>query len=449
MALQHVSRLRNEGTMLYLTVENVRTIVRRQTVPIAPLTILTGENSSGKSTLLALLATVLDPEGFPFRPAFNKAPYSLGGYDTIATYKGGKFGRAKWFQIGYRDTEPRRGRAAGVETTYSEIEGQAQLKRVCVRGQGDSEMVLELTREGRVRSTTVTGTIKLRRGEHEEERAFSLPLSSIEAQAPELSDLILRIVWSSNVHQPTESDISFLNAASQIARQFAPGRASSLAPIRTQPERVYAQPTDIFEPAGNHIPFVLDRLLRDQESKDTQLVLRALLKYGHEAGLFEGVKVRKLGHKVGDPFQIMVDVGGRMRNLIDVGYGVSQALPVVVQAALVASGEYLLIQQPEVHLHPRAQAALGSLFSSFVKSRRRRLVIETHSDHIIDRVRQEVAAESIDPESVSLLFFERDGMETTIHALKLDKMGNVVNAPPSYRSFFLEEQLRLFTRTES
>ena len=102
-----------------------------------------------------------------------------------------------------------------------------------------------------------------------------------------------------------------------------------------------------------------------------------------------------------------------------------------------------LLQQPEVHLHPSAQAALGSLFCS-IASWDRQLIVETHSDHLIDRVRMDVRDRkgTLEPEDVSILFFERDGLEVNIHALGIDEIGNVVGAPGSYRQFFMEETTR-------
>ena len=68
-----------------LIIENVRSFVGRHDIPIRPLTLLVGENSSGKSTLLSLLSTFGEPFTFPFTPDFNTPPYHLGNYNTIAT----------------------------------------------------------------------------------------------------------------------------------------------------------------------------------------------------------------------------------------------------------------------------------------------------------------------------------------------------------------------------
>ena len=88
---------------------------------------------------------------------------------------------------------------------------------------------------------------------------------------------------------------------------------------------------------------------------------------------------------------------GRKRNLIDVGYGVSQVLPLLVELLPILSGASLfLLQQPEVHLHPSAQAALGSLFCTTVRASGRQLIVETHSEYIIDRIRMDIRDRTTD-----------------------------------------------------
>ena len=165
-------------------------------------------------------------------------------------------------------------------------------------------------------------------------------------------------------------------------------------------------------------------------------------------GLFDEISVRPLGRRGSEPFQVHVRkygprAKGPMRNLIDVGYGVSQVLPILTELFRDNRTSMFLLQQPEVHLHPSAQAALGSLFCRIAR-RRRQLVIETHSDHLLDRVRMDVrdGTSNLTPDDVSILFFERGDLDVRIHSLRLDAEGNVLDAPPSYRRFFMEETRR-------
>ena len=69
------------------------------------------------------------------------------------------------------------------------------------------------------------------------------------------------------------------------------------------------------------------------------------------------------------------------------------------------------------------------------------LLVETHSDHLLDRVRMDVrdGKTELKAEDVSILFFERGELDVTIYSLRLDQDGNVLDAPPTYRRFFLDE----------
>ncbi len=107
----------------------------------------------------------------------------------------------------------------------------------------------------------------------------------------------------------------------------------------------------------------------------------------------------------------------------------------------------LLIQQPEVHLHPRAQAALGTFFAELVASGRDTLLIETHSDYLIDRVRRQVSKGILDASKVLILFFHKLKIETMVYPIYLDRLGNVENAPDHYRDFFLQEELGMLAQT--
>lgn len=106
-----------------------------------------------------------------------------------------------------------------------------------------------------------------------------------------------------------------------------------------------------------------------------------------------------------------------------------------------------LLQQPEVHLHPSAQAALGSLFCDIAASRRQ-VIVETHSDHLIDRVRMDMRDRKtkLKPEDVSILYFERDNLSVTIHSMGWDENGNVIAkrdvVAVGYRRFFRTERRR-------
>lgn len=79
--------------------ENIRCFNGRHSVEIHPLTILVGENSSGKSTFLAILSSILNSSKFPMNPGFNDPPYNLGGFENIVTYNIEEKSSDKFFKI--------------------------------------------------------------------------------------------------------------------------------------------------------------------------------------------------------------------------------------------------------------------------------------------------------------------------------------------------------------
>jgi predicted ATPase len=336
--------------------EGIRCFYSRQEVPLAPVTLLVGENSSGKSTVLALIRLawdVLHEE----EPDFNEEPFPLGAYDQIASNAEVSL-RRPMFTIGWITA------AGSVTGTFDSDRGQPQLK-------------MQLEQEGMHRL------------------------------------------------------LPFLQLAS---------RPYAFAPVRTKPLRTYDPIKGAVSPEGDHVPLILATLAR---SSDWQALAAALESFGRHSGLFTKVEVRQLGGSESDPFQIQVHIGGKPMNLIDVGYGVSQVLPIIVDCLRGKEGGIFLLQQPEVHLHPRAQAELGSFLAVLAKQQNKRFVIETHSDYLVDRIRMDIRdKKGITPEDVALLYFERKNGEATIHRLDLDEQGNILNAPPGYRSFFLEEERR-------
>ena len=87
---------------------------------------------------------------------------------------------------------------------------------------------------------------------------------------------------------------------------------------------------------------------------------------------------------------------------------------------------------------------MGSFFAQLADSGRNRLVVETHSDYLIDRVRMDVRNGRINADEVMILYFEQGKGGVEIHPIEIDAHGHPAEVPPGYRSFFLEEQRRFF-----
>ena len=119
-------------------------------------------------------------------------------------------------------------------------------------------------------------------------------------------------------------------------------------------------------------------------------------------------------------------------SLADVGFGVSQALPVIVALLIADPGQLVYVEQPELHLHPRAQVALAKLLADAAK-RGVRVVVETHSSLLLLGVQTLVAGGKLPPDLVALHWFERgeDGA-TQVKSRDLDEFGAYGNWPQDF-----------------
>lgn len=123
-------------------------------------------------------------------------------------------------------------------------------------------------------------------------------------------------------------------------------------------------------------------------------------------------------------------------NLADIGFGASQTLPIIVESFCTPSDSLILIEQPEIHLHPRAQTSLGDMFIDAIKNSRRNFIIETHSEHLLARIRRRIAEKKLNKEDVALYYFEPTKNGTKIKRIKLNEKGQFVNFP---KGFFEED----------
>ena len=214
--------------------------------------------------------------------------------------------------------------------------------------------------------------------------------------------------------------------------------------IRSQPLRTYDHIRPVPDPEGAYVPsyFANVQIKSPEQWRELKSHIE---EFGQASGLFDEIFLNRLGTSVAGPFQMEIGKrGGPRRNLIDVGYGVSQALPVLTELFRPEGPSTFLLQQPEVHLHPSAQAALGSLFCT-TAAMGRQLIVETHSDYILDRILLDIRDKrsTLKPDDVSILYFERDDLSVTINSIRIDDEGNVLDAPAGYRGFFRDELKRV------
>ena len=450
-----------------ITLKDFRCFRDEQTARLAPLTLLVGENSTGKTSFMAVIRALWDAAYRRRVPDFKEEPYDLGSFDEIAHHRGGRGGRAQTFTVGF-GTGSIAGQLRGVKITPTEpykvevVFGKSGTAPAPVRiyRSHQSLWVEERFEQGHpyvVRMGNETGKWE---GQLPDSPIFRsgiedrhLPplylylLTSTRDSAESALDeeeLFKPLGGSPPFDRISQSNIAdfaiYMDYATE-ERPFASG------PVRSKPRRTYDPSRASQDPEGDYVPMYLASL-SFQDNRSWPGIKKRLEDFGNQAGLFDEISIKHLGKRGSEPFQVQITrsgarLKGPRRNLIDVGYGVSQVLPVITELLRDDAPPLFLLQQPEVHLHPSAQAALGSLFCQ-VAGRGRQLVVETHSDHLMDRVRMEVrdGTTPLKPADVSILYFERGDLDVHIHSLKIDEDGNILGEPDSYRKFFMEETTR-------
>ena len=460
-----------------ITIENFRCFGERQTARLAPLTLLVGENSTGKTSFLALLRA-LDDFAHNAIPDFKRPPYDLGSFDEIAHYRGGRGGRAETFSVEIADLPAGISRQSTWKLTIrfgKDPKGTApapvyQQFSLCGKGEKEDTWIAVDFESPFVKIGTRRGTWKIS-GVYDpfpRNRLGPNMMNILDWIATSFPNIIQSPCKFADTYKPEEGDPSITKKDLQDlhplnVETFERFRRGNLlhvfasAPVRSQPHRTYDPARPAFDPEGDYVPMFLAEL-SSKQPKVWDKLKHSLENFGRSAGLFDEIRIRHFGTSHSNPFQVQVRKSGQTRrkgpwrNLVDVGYGVSQALPIITELLCEDAGplrfrksrsRQFLLQQPEVHLHPSAQAALGSLFCQ-VAGPRRQLIVETHSDNLMDRVCMDVrdGVSHLKPEDVSILFFERRGLDVRIHSLRLDQQGNILGAPDGYRQFFMDEVTR-------
>ena len=422
---------------------------------MAPLTLLVGENSTGKTSFLAILRALWDVAVYEVVPDFRREPYDLGAFSEIVYNDSSRGEQPDSFQAGFRDSSLEdSSEAVSFLFTFEDDDGVTfPVSRYVSAYHTWFEVAAGSDRIGKLRigieDRSWKGDCRSDRFGPSPVRLFPIDIAVWDAfhTADRSGGLSIGEDDMERVGDSLERLLSWR----RTRRHSIGGDATvpfASAPVRSKPQRTYDPSRLIPDPEGEYIPAYLSMMSR--RDPDTWKGLRENLEeFGSASGLFDEITIESFG-RTDDaaPFQIQIRKFGRKlkgnrRNLIDVGYGVSQTLPIITELLRPNAAPMFLLQQPEVHLHPSAQAALGSLFCS-IAGPDRQLVVETHSDYIIDRVRMDVRDEKTDlkPEDVSILYFERGESDVKIHSIRLDDLGNVLDAPDSYGAFFMEETRR-------
>ncbi len=360
-------------------------------------------------TILTALTTGIHPHPHPTSPRFERVPVPASLSDFIFSELQRIVGKARTDRIRDRCHRASIPFATGIPLTalLEQLTRLSSSKRRKLRGSLAGSVTFE-----RLVTTSL--------GDHEESLRFPLPLPQTMA------------------------------AATKHLDSFFSGSLRYLGPLRDDPKAFYPL-ASAFEPTnvglkGEHTAAVLDlhkntginympssafRSSTTQRLFATASLRNAVtdwLRYLQIADNVETVNQGKFGHQLA----VSVPHAPKTRDLTHVGVGVSQVLPILVAGLIASSDAILVFEQPELHLHPGVQALLADFFLS-LSMMGKQCIVETHSEHIINRLRLREAT-SVDPlrEPAKIYFVERDEEGSSFREVVVNEYGAVANWPVGF-----------------
>jgi len=444
-----------------LRIQNFKSWRDTGDVRLAPLTVIFGANSAGKSSLghllLALKQTALSTD--------RKRALNLGDATTLVdlgTFEDCLHGHDLLKELEF-DIEWRLPKALEIRNAVQRNQAYS----------GDFlALHARLKADGKTgQPRTVSLQYRLGKGDRDEliakvfatKSKFELtsePLNLVKAQGRawplEEPEKFYRLSERSIARfQNADFMADFALATESMLRGI-----SYLGPLRQPPQRIYSWSGDTPEDVGQDGRFtvaailaaqaegrMLNRAHKQRLSSFAEFIAESL----KSLGIIDSFLVRPVaeGRK---EYEVLVKtaINGAEVKITDVGFGVSQVLPALVEAFYCPPGSTVWMEQPEIHLHPQVQAELADVFISAVQARENgrprgvQLIVESHSEHFLNRLQRRIAESRIEADDVAIYFARRSGGGTEMEPLQLNEDGEIENWP---ENFFGDEMADLTART--
>lgn len=420
-----------------IAVTGFKSILKRQEIEIRPLTILAGANSSGKSSVMQPLLVLKQTLEAPYDPGALKldgpnVQFTDAEQLLARTLKGGAVKNVK-VEL---DIAGRSGEAGELTITFHKA-GKLPID------------VEEMT------ATTPKGPLSLRANMTDEqtlsllrEKNFAAPLKSggegdwVTDAKVSRDRCFLNVDVASGEGKKKVWRPKWFNHGFEISSVMD---VIHVRGLRGNPARSYTVAAFGRQFPGEFERYVAGVLAAWKVGKNK----RALKAVGLDLlklGLTWKVEARPISDT-----QVELHVGrmpeperGGAHDLVsiaDVGFGVSQTLPVVVALHVARPGQLVYVEQPEIHLHPRAQVAMAGVLASAAQ-RGVRVVCETHSSHLLLALQSLVAEDALDPALVALHWFTRKDGVTEIKTAELDANGAYGDWPEDFSDVILQQERR-------
>jgi energy-coupling factor transporter ATP-binding protein EcfA2 len=417
-------------------------------VPLAPLTIIVGKNNSGKSTLfhglLALAQTAQDSEQGWAPHLLTKGLVDLGGYHDILHRARHANSPAFEISVSLASTylRPKTLTDGSIKNGVKfDVPDRAEISFSLDEEIGEILVNRSTLRRG---SSTV---ISVDRGHGH--WSWLTPPSGVPKNAEIDFRNVFPFVSVMKEDRPSQESLVAQGISSYCAALWAEifrKQVHHIGPLRMHvpwQASIGERASLEFGSGGPNLLADLGSKEKDRSGKtrlervNEWFVKKEILSRIHLVELGRGTGVRML---LGDEWHGPTNI-----NIAAMGEGVSQILPIVSKTLFGANDDCILVEQPESHLHPALQAELGDLFIDVTQAGNRQVLVETHSEHLLLRVRRHIAEGTLKPDRVAILFVEKDGDESKVRRLDVNNRGHFSDWPKGFFDEGYQEAMALAT----
>ena len=245
---------------------------------------------------------------------------------------------------------------------------------------------------------------------------------------------------------PSESRIFYQNTGFlgefELAYERLMDSIFYLGPLREHPQREYhwagSSPVDVGQRGERTVDAILAATRRGERRslgywKRKKSFQEMIAYWLNDLELIRDFSIKEIA-KGTNLYQAVVKTGPTSvaTALTDVGFGVSQILPVLVLLYYVPEGATVVLEQPEIHLHPAVQSRLADVILSVAEARDVQIILESHSEHLLRRLQRRVAEEKAQARDVKLYFVSTGRGRAQAVDLALNEWGEVENWPDGF-----------------
>jgi predicted ATPase len=447
--------------LTHLRIKNFKAWKDTGPIRLAPLTVIFGANSAGKSSLGHLLLALQQTA----RSTDRKRALHLGDTSSLidlGTFKdclhGHDLAQSLDFEIGWELPKPLDVRDPLLPTTRY----QGNHMRLDVRlaaGKSEQPEVQELSYALSSDEKAVLDVLMRR----DDKRKFALTSQHYGFKMADGRKWPLeepeKFYRLSDITIARFKNAGFLTDFA-LTTEAMLDSLSYLGPLRSHPQRIYQwsgdTPSSVGQMGESTIAAILaaegeKRRLNRQAGAHTKQFAEFIAAWLKDLGVIYDFSVRPVaeGRK---EYEVLVKAHTKAPEvkITDVGFGVSQVLPALVQAFYCPPNSTVWMEQPEIHLHPQVQAELADVFISATQAREEskerhvQLIVESHSEHFLNRLQRRVAEGTVKPEDVAIYFCRRAASATELEPLRMNLFGEIENWP---ENFFGDEMADIAART--